>query len=278
MDEKEYEKLKDFIETQEKKHYQSLRDLFKWIVASLTIIFTAGAAIVGANIYQINENVKNELREAKSEVATLKSESNSFLLSVEKRSNFQVELIEKEAKLNALAAIKLNIEEELQSPVIQQHLYSELRKNINNNLDVLAEESFGKATKDFKKSTRQISELNTAFHYAYWNDISKVKYIDSISYYSRDKDIRDIACDFLNKLSTAYIGWYGFEKNTNYSIQYRELDKIASGLNDIELRDYLLKKILSEKDSGLLTKEFQAYLNLIEGDIKLLEFHKLKKE
>jgi len=226
MDEKEYEKLKDFIETQEKKHYQSLRDLFKWIVASLTIIFTAGAAIVGANIYQINENVKNELREAKSEVATLKSESNSFLLSVEKRSNFQVELIEKEAKLNALAAIKLNIEEELQSPVIQQHLYSELRKNINNNLDVLAEESFGKATKDFKKSTRQISELNTAFHYAYWNDISKVKYIDSISYYSRDKDIRDIACDFLNKLSTAYIGWYGFEKNTNYSIQYRELDNI----------------------------------------------------
>ena len=55
------EELKNYIETQEKQHYESLRNLFKWISGALTIIFTAGAAIVGANIYQIKDNVKTDV-------------------------------------------------------------------------------------------------------------------------------------------------------------------------------------------------------------------------
>jgi len=269
--------LKNFIETQEKRHYESLRNLFQWIIGALTIIFTAGAAIIGANIYQINNRVDNELSEAKKKVEELKLESKQYLIDAKIQSDLQIELIEKEARLQALEAVKFKVEHELQSPQIQQFIYSELRKNINKNLDDLADKSFEKASTEFRELTRQSSDLNTAFQYTLWNDVSKVRHLDSISYYSKDKHLRLIADDLLNNVRKSYTHWYGFKKDKRYSLQFRETYKETSNLNDEELLKYLIDKIWKEDDSEDITKQFYTIMDLYEKPIKLFEFHKLEQ-
>lgn len=271
------QELKDYIETQEKQHYESLRNLFKWIIGALTILFTAGASIIGANLYQINNKVDLELTEAKEKIAELKSEGKQYLIDAERRANLQIELIEKEAKIAALEAVKIKVERELQTPQVQQFIYSELRSNINDNLDLIVDESFNKASKSFDKLTRETSELNTAFHFAYWNDISQVKFLDSVAYNSNDRRLRETATFLFRKVQSSYKHFYGLNDNKRYSRQIQEKYTQTKDFNDIDLAKFLIDKILVEKESDELTPQFQALIELTGFNIEILEFQKLKK-
>ncbi len=268
--------LKSFIETQEKQHYDSLRNLFKWIIGSLSVIFSVGAAVIGINVYQIKSGISDDLREAKLEIATLKSDSKDQLAELRSRTDLQIDLIKREAQLEALTAVRSKVDYELSSPQVQQFIYSELRQNINNNLDQLVNESFGRASSDFNKMTREVSNLNTMFQYTIWNDVSKVRYLDSVSYLSPDKQIRDVASDLLKNVRDWYSSWSEFDYNTRYSIQYRKKFKETAEMTDEELRKHLRKIVFNESDSELVTLQFQALIDLYEGKLNMFEFQKLK--
>jgi len=272
-----YENLKTHIESQEKQHYESLIKMFKWLMGIVAIVFTAGAGILTYNISEIKENIKTELETSRTYIDTLKSDANRYLAKTKNQADLNIGLIEKEARIEALSAIKIKLANELQKPTVQNYIYSELRNNIDENLDILTRESYDESAREFKDLTRNTSDLIIAYQQAIWNNVDKVKYLDSIAYNSNNKELRENAKYLIDKVRKNYVTYFGLREQKRYSEQIRTIYKETVNYTERELVVYLIKKIESELDSEYLTKQFQSLIEITGSELKVLEFEKLKR-
>lgn len=263
---------------EQKLHYESLISLAKWIVGIIGVIFTVGGGIVGCNVYQINRNLEAEVKESRERVASISEEALKVITNLERATDIKISDVEKQIRSEILLTVRTNVQEELSTPRLQQLIYSELRTNVKNNLDDLAEESFATAAEEIDRYITDVGDLNLMYQEFFtFNTVLSIKYMDSIRYNSNDRRLRQAAQTLIIRSIGEKVKHMGFKSEERYLNQLVAFFPEYKDLTDKQILSRLKKKISSVDDIGSITKYFQVLEDITDGKIKMYEFSKLKK-
>lgn len=292
----------EFLETQEKKHYESLISLFKYSLATFATFVALFSTYAGCSIREMKSNVDSIVVQSNKRIDEIELKSDKKLENIElkadkkleevmkrselflensyRQTQFQVSIIQNEAKNNAIAAAKERVEHELERPQIQNFINSELSKGIDEQLDIIVDESVNKFSKKYIELTKNTIELHIAFQLSFNNRTDKIKFIDSISIYGFDKNLRKIALEYKKQIRENYTEIY-FEGHGNsniYAENFRRNNKSYSNYSDKELALKIIELIgtIKLKPAFLFTDYFMVLKQLTEGEIDLFDFEKLK--
>ena len=264
-----------------KNHYENLLSAFKWCVGLISIPISVLFIFFGSSYNSALEQAEKISEEADSRFDALDTKYIARLDELgdeyERKLIFMLQQSRQEAKYAALQSVR----EELQRPYIQGFIRDNVEKEIREDLDLLAANSFIEAAGTLQDYMKESAEIQVLHAEGVWNSLRSIRKIDSIRIYDSRKLVRDIADLYLNNLSERHFYYYGIRSKESPAVTFRRgATEDIKRMSDKELIDLALYVIDNEQypstegnvDIGEVYKMFQVVNDLIDEKLTPLYF------
>ena len=287
---------KDYKSSEEKRHYKSLINFFKFLLGAIAVLTGYVAWIIGGSLNDVKKgasdelsNLKNELQEtrkiyeetlinlrtdADKEMANLRDNTKIMQDFQKDIISIQIAAIREDARNLALSSAKERIDEAFRGNNIQSEIDSTAKRELNGRLDYYV--------KNINQSYELMNNLILLSDRVYWGDRLALDELDSLAYYSDNINLQKAAKSLLFQKGIDYknvidsLSSHG-EMNKNPLAQLGIADSLLlSTADSLKIKLSLEKIILNDTNLYRIATAFIALRNRLGISVNIFDINFIK--